>query len=60
LQGTGASFSAEDRITFEAQGEGTRIHYEADIVFADGWGRKLAPLVAPLVRRSGRRAVQQL
>ena len=60
LQGTGASFSAEDRITFEPLGDGTRIRYEADIVFAAGWGRKLEPLVAPLVRRSGRRAVQQL
>ena len=60
LQGTGASFRAEDRITLEPLGEGTRIRYEADIVFAAGWGRKLEPLVAPLVRRSGRRAVQQL
>jgi len=60
LKGTGASFSAEDRITFEPQGEGTRIHYEADIVFAAGWGRTLEPLLAPLVRHSGRRAVQHL
>jgi len=60
LQGTGASFSAEDRITFEPLGDGTHIRYEADIVFAAGWGRKLEPLVAPLVRRGGRRAVQQL
>jgi NAD(P)-dependent dehydrogenase (short-subunit alcohol dehydrogenase family) len=60
LQGTGASFRAEDRITLAPLGAGTRIHYAADIVFETGWGRKLAPLVAPLVRRSGRRAVQQL
>jgi dehydrogenase/reductase SDR family member 12 len=60
LKGTGASFSAEDRILFESQGEGTRIRYEADIVFATGWGRKFEPLIAPLVRRSGRRAVRQL
>ena len=60
LRGTGASFSAEDRITFEPQGKGTRIRYEADIVFEAGWGRTLEPLVAPLVRHSGRRALRQL
>jgi len=60
LEGTGTSFRAEDRITLAPLGDGTRIHYEADIVFEAGWGRKLAPLAAPLVRYSGRRAVQQL
>ncbi len=60
LEGRGESFRAEDRISLEPLPNGTRIRYHADIHFQRGWIRKFEPLVAPLVTRSGRRAVRRL
>jgi dehydrogenase/reductase SDR family protein 12 len=60
LQGSGASFMAEDRITIEPAAEGTRIAYEADIGFTAPWGKTIEALAGPLVRRGGRRAAQRL
>lgn len=60
LAGRGESFRAEDRITLAPRATGVRIHYEADIEFTSRWGRMMEPLIAPLLRRSGRRAVQKL
>ncbi len=60
LQGSGASFTAEDRIALAPIPEGTRITYEADIRFLSSWEKTIEALAGPLVRRSGRRALQRL
>lgn len=60
LQGSGASFKAEDRITLMPNAEGTRIDYEADIHFTSSWGKTIETLARPLIRRGGRRAVLRL
>ena len=60
LQGAGASFTAEDRIALAPIPEGTRITYEADICFHSSWEKTIEALAGPVVRRSGRRALQRL
>ena len=60
LEGAGASFNAEDRITLTPLENGTRVHYRADIRFQSPLPHKLEALVALLVRRNGRRAVENL
>jgi len=60
LQGTGTSFTAEDRISLEPVAGGTRIFYEADIRFRSPWEKTIEALAGPLVRRGGHRAVERL
>ena len=60
LAGRGESFRAEDRMTLAPLASGVRIHYEADIELTNRWGRRMEPLIAPLLHRSGRRAVHNL
>lgn len=44
LEGTGSGVAATDTMTFEPIGEGTRVHYQADIRLL-GWRRLLEPFL---------------
>jgi carbon monoxide dehydrogenase subunit G len=59
LVGTGKTFGAVDEIVFESEDGGTFVDYTADLTF-DGWLRFLAPVMAPFMRRVGRRALDGL
>lgn len=59
LEGRGGSVHAVDDIRFEQTAAGTRIHYTADLTF-DGVTALVEPLMGPLLRRVGRRAVEGL
>jgi NAD(P)-dependent dehydrogenase (short-subunit alcohol dehydrogenase family)/uncharacterized protein YndB with AHSA1/START domain len=60
LEGRGASFRAIDRITLSPLATGTRLRYHVEISFRNPLARKLETFLAPLLRRSGRRAVNKL
>ena len=61
LEGCGASFRARDRITIQPVAHGFRLDYQVTITFDDdGRGRRLGPLIAPLIRRNAHRAVRRL
>lgn len=59
LVGSGETIEAMDEIRFEAHGGGTVVHYVADLNFTN-WIRFLGPLMAPLLVRVGRRALDGL
>lgn len=59
LEGSGETIRAVDEIRFEASGEGTLVDYTADITFTN-WMRFVGPLLAPVMRRVGERALDGL
>lgn len=59
LVGSGETIEAVDEIEFEARGSGTVVCYVADLSFTN-WIRFLGPLMAPLLVRVGRRALDGL
>jgi len=59
LEGHGGSIHAIDDIRFEPTPTGTRIDYTADLSF-DGLTGLVEPLMGPLLRRVGERAVEGL
>ncbi len=59
LEGHGGSVHAVDDIRFEPTPTGTRIDYTADLSF-DGLTGLVEPLMGPLLRRVGERALQGL
>lgn len=59
LMGEGSTLTAIDEITFTQDVNGTRILYVADLHFK-GLYRLAAPLLTPILRRTGRKAVQGL
>ena len=59
LVGSGETIEAIDEIGFEARDDGTVVDYIADLSFTN-WIRFLGPLMAPLLVRVGRRALDGL
>lgn len=59
LEGSGESVAATDAIIFDARDGGTRVEYTADLRFTN-WLRFVAPLLAPVMHRVGRRALDGL
>ena len=59
LVGRGGSLEAVDDIVFEPVGGGTLVDYTAAITF-HGWVRFVAPLMSPMMKRVGGRALDGL
>lgn len=59
LTGRGEKLTAVDEIRFASRGDMTTIEYTADLTFSKGM-RYLVPLMGPLLRRVGARAVDGL
>jgi dehydrogenase/reductase SDR family member 12 len=59
LTGTGDTIEAVDDIVFETRDGGTHVDYTADLTFR-GWVRLIAPLISPVMRRVGERALDGL
>ncbi len=59
LEGKGEAIEAVDVIEFETRDGGTLVDYTADIVFTN-WIRFVAPLMAPALRRVGKKALDGL
>lgn len=59
LAGEGEPLCAIDDIRFSPEGEGTLVDYRADLDLR-GVGGLLQPLLAPVLRRVGRRAIRGL
>ncbi|WP_300464055.1 SDR family NAD(P)-dependent oxidoreductase [Desulfobacula sp.] len=59
LKGRGDSFSAVDTISFFKTPTGTRIDYEAQIFFS-GFSKRTEKLLTPVLKNTGRKAIQGL
>jgi uncharacterized protein YndB with AHSA1/START domain len=59
LTGTGETVDAVDEIVFAAREGGTFVDYTADLTF-NNWLRFLGPLLSPIMRRVGERALNGL
>ncbi len=60
LEGRGASFRARDCMTIQPVAHGFRLDYRLTITFDNRRGRRLGPLIAPLIRRNAHRAIRRL
>lgn len=59
LVGTGKTVEAVDEIRFEQRDDGTFVDYTADLTFTN-WLRFVVPLMSPLLKRVGTRALDGL
>ena len=59
LEGRGETVEAVDVIQFEADEGGTAVDYTADLTFTN-WIRFVAPLMSPVLRKVGARALDGL
>ncbi len=59
LVGKGDTIEAVDEIRFEARDDGTFVDYTADLTFTN-WVRFVVPLISPVLRRVGERALDGL
>jgi carbon monoxide dehydrogenase subunit G len=59
LEGTGGTLRAVDVIRFEQREGGTLVDYTADLTFTN-WVRFVAPLLSPMLKRVGERALDGL
>jgi carbon monoxide dehydrogenase subunit G len=59
LEGSGETIRAVDDIRFEASEGGTLVDYTADLTLTN-WLRLVGPLLSPVMRRVGERALDGL